>query len=206
MAFFGLAIGTVIGLIMAFLRSYSPAPVRFVVTAYVEIVRNVPLLLLVFFLYFGAPQIFPRGSRGREIVLQILPDGPTTFIVALAIYAGAYLTEIFTAGILSVAGRYLEAGRSLGLTRFGLARYVTTPIMLRSVLPSLSNSFIGLFKDTSIAVSIAVPELTWAARKISTDYFRVIEAWITAGLLYLFTCYAIAFALRFLERRIKWSV
>ena len=69
------------------------------------------------------------------------------------------------------------------------------PIMFRSVLPSLSNTFIGLFKDTSIAVAIAAPELTWAARKISTDYFREIEAWATAGVIYLVTCYAIAFTL-----------
>ncbi len=206
MAIFGLAIGTVIGLLMAFIRSYGPAPIRFLVTAYVEIIRNVPLLLLVFLFYFGLPQAFPRGSDGREWVLRILPDGERTFIVALAIYAGAYLTEIFSAGILSVGKHYLEAGRAIGLTRFGLARYVTMPIMLRAVLPSLSNTFISLFKDTSIAVSIAVPELTWAARKISTDYFRVIEAWVAAGLLYLVTCYVIAFALRFLERRIKWTV
>jgi glutamine transport system permease protein len=206
MAVIGLALGTVIGLFMAFSRSYGPRLVRILVSCYVEGIRNIPLLLIVFLLYFGLPQMFPRGSDGREIVLKILPDGETTFIVALSIYAGAYLTEIFSAGILSVGKRYIEAGKSLGLTRFALARYVTMPIMFRSVLPSLSNTFISLFKDTSIAVAIAVPELTWAARKISTDYFRVIEAWLTAGALYLITCYAIAFLLRFLERRIKWSV
>lgn len=206
MAVFGLAIGTVIGLVMAFLRSSGPRPVRLLVTAYVEFIRNIPLLLIVFLLYFGLPQVFPRGSRGQDIVLRVLPDGERTFIVSLAVYAGAYLTEIFTAGILSVGRHYLEAGRSLGLSTLGLARYVTLPIMFRAVLPSLSNTFISLFKDTSIAVSIAVPELTWAARKISTDYFRVIEAWVTAGLMYLVTCYAIALTLRFLERRIKWSV
>ena len=79
-------------------------------------------------------------------------------MVALAIYSGAYLTEIFSAGIISVGKRYLDAGRSLGLTRFELARHITGPIMFRTVLPSLSNTFIGLFKDTSIATVIAVPE------------------------------------------------
>lgn len=206
MAVFGLALGTIIGLVMAFIRSSGPRPIRFLVTCYVEVIRNVPLLLIVFLMYFGLPQMFPRGSEGRELVLRLLPDGETTFIVAMSVYAGAYLTEIFTAGILSVGKRYIEAGKSLGLSRFSLARYVTMPIMLRSVLPSLSNTFISLFKDTSIAVAIAVPELTWAARKISTDYFRVIEAWLTAGALYLITCYTIAFALRYMERRIKWSV
>ena len=201
-----LIFGSVIGLIVAFARASGPKLLRYLATAYIEIIRNVPLLLIVFLLYFGLPQAFPRRSSGRELVLRILPDAETTFIVALSIYAGAYLAEIFYAGIVSVGGRYLDAGRSVGLTRFEVARYVTMPIMLRTVLPSLSNSFISLFKDTSIAVAIAVPELTWAARKISTDHFRVIEAWVAAGALYLVTSYAFAVSLRFLERRIKWSI
>ena len=85
--------------------------------------------------------------------------------MALAIYAGAYLTEIFSAGIVSVGKRYLEAGRSLGLSRTQTAISITLPIMFRTVLPSLGDPFIGLFKDTSIAVAIAAPELTWAARQ-----------------------------------------
>jgi polar amino acid transport system permease protein len=206
MAVIALAIGCVIGLVMAFVRASGKRWLSIPVTVYVEIIRNVPLLLIVFLLYFGLPQAFERGSTAHDWVLRILPDAERTFIVALAIYAGAYLTEIFSAGILSVGRRYLDAGRSLGLSRFALARYITTPIMLRAVLPSLSNTFISLFKDTSIAMAIATPELTMAARKISTNYFRVIEAWLAAGALYLVTSYAIALSLRFLERRIKWSV
>ena len=72
--------------------------------------------------------------------------------------------EIFSAGIISVGKRYLEAGTSLGLSRTQTAFSITLPIMFRTVLPSLGNTFIGLFKDTSIAVAIAAPELTWAAR------------------------------------------
>lgn len=206
MAVLGLLIGTIIGLLLAFARQYGPRPVRWLVTSYVELIRNIPLLLIVSLLYFGLPQVFPRGSTGQDLVLKILPDAETTFIVALAIYAGAYLTEIFSAGIISVSNKYLEAGRSLGLSRTQTAISITLPIMFRTVLPSLGNTFIGLFKDTSIAVAIAAPELTWAARKISTDYFRYIEAWATAGAIYLVTCYAIALTLRLLERRIKWTV
>ncbi len=206
MAFVGLLLGTIIGLIMAFAKANGPRPIPFLVTVYVEVIRNVPLILITFILFFGFPQIFPRGSSGREFILRLLPDAETTFMVALSIYAGAYLTEIFYAGIVSVGTRYLDAGRSIGLNRFGIARYITLPIMVRTVLPSLSNTFISLFKDTSIAVAIAVPELTWAARKISTDYFRVIEAWLTAGALYLLASYGIALLLRFIEGRIKWSV
>ena len=205
-AVLGLGFGCAIGLVGAFARASGNPVLRVLVTAYVEIVRNVPLLLIVFFLYFGLPQAVPIRSTAHEWILRLLPTAERTFVVALAIYAGAYLTEIFQAGILSVGRRYLDAGRSLGLSGLQLARFVTLPIMFRTVLPSLSNTFISLFKDTSIAVAIAVPELTYAARKISTDYFRVVEAWTAAGVLYLTTCYGLALLLRWGERRIKWTV
>ncbi len=75
--------------------------------------------------------------------------------------------------------------------------------MFRTVLPSLSNTFISLFKDTSLAIAIAVPELTFVTRNVVTDTFQYIQAWTTAGVLYLVTTYAIAALLRFLERRIR---
>jgi polar amino acid transport system permease protein len=206
MAFVGLVIGSVIGLVCAFLRSTGNRLAAWLITAYVELVRNVPLLLIVFLLHFGLPQAFPRRSTGHEWVLKILPSPERTFTVALAVYAGAYLTEIFGAGILSVSRRYLDAGRSLGLGRIALARYVTGPIMVRTVLPSLSNTFISLFKDTGIAFFIGVRELGFAANKVNTEFFRPIEGWAAAGLLYLITAFLLAFTLRYLEGRIKWSV
>jgi polar amino acid transport system permease protein len=206
LAVLSLAVGSVIGLLCAFARNTGNPILSIPVAIYVETVRNIPLLLIVFFLYFGLPQAFPIRSTGHDWVLRLLPTQERTFIVALSIYSGAYLTEIFYAGLISVGARYLDAGRSLGLRRLSLARFITIPIMFRTVLPSLSNTLISLFKDTSIAVSIAVPELTFAARKISTDYFRVIEAWLAAGALYLIASYSLALVLRFLERRIKWSV
>ena len=135
----------------------------------------------------------------------VLVDSRDAAITALAIYGGAYLAEVFRAGIQSVSRRYVEAGTSLGLSGFEIARYITLPIMFRSVLPSLSNTFISLFKDTSLAAAISVPELTFVARKMNTDTFRTIEAWTAAGALYLVTAYVIAAVLRFLERRVRWS-
>jgi len=133
-------------------------------------------------------------------------DGEGSMIVALSLYYAAYLCEVFRAGILSVGRRYLDAGKSIGLTNVGVARYITVPIMFRSVLPSLTNTAISLFKDTSIAMAIAVPELTFAARKISTDTFKVFEAWLTVGAIYLVIAWLIGAVMRALERRIKWSV
>lgn len=161
----GLAIGSGIGLVCAFARSSGNRILHVVVTTYVEFIRNTPLLLLLFIFYFGLPQGWPPDSTGRDFVLRVLPTAERTFFVALSFYAGAYLTEIFSSGILSVSKRYLEAGKSLGLTRMQLARYVTAPIMFRTVLPSLSNTFISLFKDTGIAFFIGIRELSFACQQ-----------------------------------------
>jgi len=147
---------------------------------------------------------FSALPRGVADILVL--DGENTTIVALAIYGGAYLAEVFRAGILSVGRAFIEAGRSLGLSGLQIARYVTLPIMVRTVLPSLGNTFISLFKDTSLAMAIAVPELTFVTRKFVTDTFQFIQAWTVAGVLYLVTTYALAALLRFLERRIRWTV
>ena len=201
-----LLIGSLIGLLCAFARSSGNRVLSIIVTAYVELIRNVPLLLVVFIFYFGLPQAFPRRSSEHDFILRVLPTPERTFTVALAVYAGAYLTEIFSSGILSVNNRYLDAGRSLGLSRFALARYVVGPIMFRTVLPSLSNTFISLFKDTGVAFFIGSRDLSFAANKVNTDFFRPIEGWAAAGVLYLLTAWIIAITLRFAESRIKWNV
>ncbi len=206
MSVIALLIGSVIGLVCAFARSSGNRMLSVLVTCYVELIRNVPLLLLVFIFYFGLPQAFPRGSNPHEFILTLLPTPERTFTVALSIYAGAYLTEIFGSGILSVSRRYLDAGRSLGLGRIALARYVVVPIMFRTVLPSLSNTFISLFKDTGVAFFIGSRDLSFAANKVNTDFFRPIEGWAAAGALYLLTAWTIAIVLRFAESRIKWSI
>jgi polar amino acid transport system permease protein len=207
MAAVGLFFGSIFGLVCAFARSSKNRIATILVTAYVEFVRNIPLLLLVFLFYFGLPQAFERRSWQQDFIVNTaLPTPLRTFEVALAFYSGAYLTEIFSSGIQSVSKTYQDAGRSLGLTRFQRARYVTSPIMFRTVLPSLSNTFISLFKDTSIAFFIGVEELSRAANKVNTDFFRPIEGWAAAGLLYLVTSWTLAIVLRFLEGRIKWTV
>lgn len=204
-AVLGLAIGTVIGFLMAFARSSNNRAIRALSFSYVAVIRNIPILLLLFIFYFGVP-IFAYDTFSRDVADFLVLDGPASAVAALSIYAGAYLTEIFRAGILAVGRGYLDAGRSLGLSRIDVVRYVTVPIMFRTVLPSLSNTFISLFKDTSLASAIAVHEVTFVAREVGTDTFRVIEAWTTAGLIYLATSYVLALLLRTAERRIRWSV
>jgi len=177
----------VIGIIAALAHVFGPRPAQTMVRLYVGFIRNMPILVLALFAYFALPQF---GIRFSNI---------TTFAAVLAIYAGAYLTESFRAAMITVPHGVLDAARSIGLTGTGMALHVVLPIALRNALPSIGNNFISLFKDTSIAAVIAVPELTFQARKINNESFRVIEVWLAASFLYVATCALIAIALRRLE-------
>ena len=185
----GLLAGSLIGIVAAYAAIFGGRLARALVTLYVGFIRNVPILVLALFAFFALPQYGIRFGN------------TTTFAVVLAIYGGAYLTESFRAAILIIPKGTLEAGRSIGLTGVGIALWVVLPIALRNALPSLGNNFISLFKDTSIAAVIAVPELTFQARKINNESFRVIEVWLITSFIYIATCSLIAFALRRLETK-----
>ncbi|MDJ0921698.1 MAG: amino acid ABC transporter permease [Henriciella sp.] len=189
MAVCAIGIGFLIGIFGAF-ASQSKSPwVRGAIGFYVSILRNLPLLVLILFVYFGLPQLGMTLGRLES------------FIGALAIYAGAYLIEVLRAGLMSVPPGVVEAGRAVGLTQFQTNLYVVTPIMLRNALPAMSSTFISLFKDTSLAAIVAIGDLTYQARKINVETFRVVETWTVASLLYIATCVLIAAGLRALERR-----
>lgn len=190
LAVISLAAGTVIGLACAMARVYGPRWLSWPVWLYVEFIRNVPLLLLIFFVYFGLP----------ELDISYL-DKTQSFVLTLSLYAGAYMTEVFRAGLASIPRQYMEAAKAIGMRPWQRQRYVIMPVMFRITLPAFSNNLISLFKDTSLAAAIAVPELTFVARQINANTFRVMESWLTASALYLITCYVIATALRLLERR-----
>ena len=189
-SFLSLGIGMLIGLIGAFGRVYGPRQVRLLIAAYVEFVRNIPLLLIIYFVYFALPLL------GISIL-----DNLWSFVFALAVYGAAYLTEIFRAGIESIQKGYIDAGKAIGLTRLQRARYVIVPLMFRIVLPSLGNTLISLFKDTSLASAIAVAELTYGAIRINVNTWRVLEVYTVVALMYLATSYLIAGLLRMLEKR-----
>jgi len=190
LAFISILIGCVIGLALALAHSGGNRWTRGAVAAYVEFVRNVPLLLLVYLVFYGIP------SAGGFAY-----DATTSFVATLAIYSGAYLVEVFRAGLDAVPRGVIDAGKAIGLTPWQRFVELRLPIMLRVVLPSLSNAFISLFKDTSLASVIAVPELTYGANWIKTNTFRQVEVWLVVWPIYLVTGWAILAALRQLERR-----
>lgn len=185
-----LAIGCVLGIALAACRQARSPILRWPATAFVEVIRNTPLLLLVFFVYFGLPEL---GFSGM--------DNIQCFTATLAIYSGAYLTEVFRAGLAAIPTAYIEAGKAIGLTAWQRVRYVILPVLFRIVLPSLTSTLISLFKDTALAAAIGVPELTYGARWINVNTFQVLETWTVTAAFYLIASYAIAIVLRQVERR-----
>ena len=188
LALVAVLIGAVIGLVVAFAAVDGSPAWRRLAGAYVTFVRNTPLLGIVLVAYFALPEL---GIRMEKL---------ESFVVSLALYAGAYLTEVFRASLIGIPVGLTDAGLSIGLTRLQVARLIRLPIMLRNALPALGSTFISLFKDTSLAAAISIPELTFQARRINVDSFRVVEAWMAASVLYVSTSLVIAAGLRRLER------
>jgi glutamine transport system permease protein len=191
LAFVAILIGCVIGLVTAFCLMSKSGLARRPARIYVTIIRNTPILVLILFTYFALPQL---GVRLDKI---------QSFILTLAVYSGAYLAEVFRAGLLSVPPGLREAGLAIGLRDMQIRWSIILPLMVRNVLPSLGSTLISLFKDTSLAAAIAIPELTFEARKINVESFRVIETWIVTSLLYVGACSVLAALVRVAERRMS---
>src|SRR5215470_8115222 len=184
-----IAIGVLIGLALALVYDGGGRITRSLVSVYVEFIRNVPLLLLVYLVFYGIPT-----------VVDLQYGATTSFVATLSVYSGAYLVEIFRAGLSAIPRGLIDAGKAIGLTPFQRLVYVRLPTMFRVVLPSLSNTFVSLFKDTSVASVLAVPELTYGAQWINFNTFRIVEVYAIVTPMYLVTGYAILGVLRQLER------
>ena len=190
LAILSIGIGCIIGLALAVLYVSGGRIVRSLIAAYVEVIRNVPLILLVYLVFYGIPT-----------VVDFAYSNTTSFVLTLSAYAGAYLVEVFRAGLDAVPRGLIDAGKAIGLTPSQRLVHVRLPTMLRIVLPALSNTFVSLFKDTSVASVIAVPELTYGAQWINFNTFRIMEVYLVVTGLYLVAGYVILIGLRALERR-----
>jgi len=190
LAFISIVIGMIIGLILSLMYTDMGRYAKEFVAIYVETLRNIPLLLLVYLVFYGLPSM-----GGIEY------SATTSFVITLSLYSGAYLVEVFRSGFDAVPIGLIEAGKAIGLTPLQRLIYVRIPTMFRVCLPSLSNTYISLFKDTSIASVIAVPELTYGAQWINFNTFRIIEVYLVLTPMYLITGYIILIALRRLESR-----
>jgi polar amino acid transport system permease protein len=194
LAAISIAIGVVIGLGLALVYTGTGRAVRLLISAYVEFIRNVPLILLVYLVFYGIPS-----------ATDLSYDAMTSFVLTLSVYAGAYLVEVFRAGLAAIPAGLIDAGKAIGLTPLQRLVSVRLPTMIRIVLPSLSNTFVSLFKDTSVASVIAVPELTYGAQWINFNTFRIVEVYSVVTPMYLIAGYAIVLGLRRVERRFAIS-
>ncbi|PTM41561.1 amino acid ABC transporter permease [Bosea sp. 124] len=172
--------GLVIGVSCAAARVYGPGWLKRIVAAYVEVIRNTPLLVQLFLIFFGLP------SFGIRL------DGLTAAIIALVINLGAYTTEIVRAGFEAVPKAQVEAGHSLGLSGLQVFRYIVVFPALKAMFPALASQFVLLMLATSVVSQISVEDLFHAASIVQSRTFRDFEVYTVIGVLYL----GLAFAFR----------
>lgn len=173
LAICGMALAIVIGVGGVILRDSRIAPVRWAVKAFVEIIRNTPFLVQIFFIYFALP------LAGLRL------DPTPTAIIALGINGGAYAIEIIRGGVQSIGKGQIEAGLALGLHKAQVFRLIVLKPALRAIFPSLTSQFVLLTLTTSIASAISAYGLTSVAQRIESDSFRSFEVYGTITLFYL---------------------
>jgi polar amino acid transport system permease protein len=191
-----LAVG--LGILSGALRTVRFRPLRAAATFYVEFFRNVPLLVWMFFWYFGVPPLLPRGAQ------DWLFNHRAEFwagMFALGVYHGARMSEVIRSGIQSIPRTQFEAAQAIGLTVFQSYRLVILPIALRLIVPPATSESLNLLKNSSVALTISVAELTFQTRQIETYTAKAIEALTAGTLIYLALCVSIAWVMARVERR-----
>jgi polar amino acid transport system permease protein len=168
-----MVLGVIVGLIACALQLHAGRWALRAVKAWIELVRNTPLIVQLFIIYFGLPEL---GFR---------PSAHTAALIGLGNYLGAFATEIFRAGIESVPAGQIDAGRSLGLRQLQTFRFVVAVPALRAVLPALGSQFTLIMLATSVASTISADELASIANGLQTTNFRPFEIYLAASLIYL---------------------
>ena len=182
---------TLVGVLNAVLLRYSVRPVRILIHTYTEVARNTPLLIQLFVVYFGLPEFGIRLS------------GETSAWIAMIFLGGAYLTEIFRAGLQAVAESQLESARALGLSRWQKLRHVLLPQAWSISLPALFASYIFLLKETTVVSAVAVPEILYATTNYIALYYKTYEMLALMTLLYVALFVPLSLALHRLEKRVQ---
>lgn len=185
-------IGTVIGLLVALLRISKYKPLQWLGAAYTDFFRGTPLLVQIMIIHYALPVVF-----------NYTPVVWVSAIGALSINSGAYVAEIFRAGIQSIDKGQMEAGRSLGMTYGQAMRYIVLPQAFKISIPPLGNEFIALLKDSSLVMIIGLQELMGTSKLIVGRQPRVLETYLTAAFLYLIMTMSISRLVRYGERRLK---
>ena len=188
----GVLLSIIIGVICSNILYFKVKGASRVVKIYVQLSRNTPLLIQLFFLYYGLTKI------------GITISGFTCGVIGLAFLGGSYMTESFRAGLDSISKGQLEAGLSVGLTKAKLYRYIIFPQALVISIPSISANTLFLIKETSIVGSIAVAELMFLTKDIIGMYYKTNEALLMLIIFYLIILLPISIIASYLERRMSY--
>lgn len=208
-------ISLVIGLLAGLGRIARNVFFRNLSTLYVEIVRGIPMLVLIFFIAFVA---VPAVTSALNVLGRVLVEAGLTWaggltqlensgvpmqiraIIALSVTYGAFSAEVFRAGIQSIPKGQMEAARSQGMTYWQAMRYVILPQAIRNVLPALGNDFVSMLKDSSLVSVLAVRDITQVARLYAGQTFRYPEAFTTLAVLYLIMTLVLSLGVKAIER------
>ena len=180
-----------IGLVLGAARAYRIPVVSQLAGIYVEVIRNTPILVQIFFLYFGLPQV--------GITLEAF----TVACLSVMIWGGAFNTENFRAGFEAVPARYREAGLALGFGSLSTFLNVVLPIGGRIALPSSINTYISVLKNTSLMYVISYPELTTTALNINALTLQTVETFTVLAVVYLAVVWTMSASIRLLEARLR---
>ena len=221
LSIWGIILGCIIGLFMGILRVQHGWFSRFAGRFYVGIIRNIPPIVLVFiFYYFFSSQILDgigieeavlASPPGFQTVIRILFIKPQLFnefisaTLSIAIYEGAYITEIIRAGIEGIPKGQWEAAHSIGLSRFNQFRHIILPQALKNVLPPLAGQLISTIKDSAIVSVISIPELSFQGIQVMASTYATFETWIIITLLYFILTFSTSALTSKLLKKLKTS-
>jgi polar amino acid transport system permease protein len=184
--------GLLIGMFVGIARLSVFWPVKTLASLYVDFIRGTPLLVQIFLIYFALPLVV--GQRIDPFIAAI---------TACSVNSGAYVAEIFRAGIQSIDKGQMEAGRSLGMTWAQTMRYIILPQAFKRIIPPLGNEFIAMLKDSSLVSVIGFEELTRRGQLIIARTYGSFEIWLTVAFIYLVMTFTISRFVDYLERRYK---
>ncbi len=213
----GFALASAIGLLLAVMGLSKPLVLRQISRFYVEIIRGIPILVLLFYIAFvGAPgfvylwnfitaPLIDAGLIGKMTVR----DFPLLWraVIALTIGYSAFIAEVFRAGIQAVDMGQIEAAKALGLTGFQRFRLIVMPQAIRTIAPPLGNDFIAMVKDSSLVSILGVTDITQMGKVYASGSFRFFETYSIVAYIYLIMTVSLSLMLRALERRMrrKWQ-
>jgi polar amino acid transport system permease protein len=221
LSLWGTVLATLIGIVMGLCRVSRRLFNRLIGRTYVELVRNTPPLVLIFIFYYflsgqimsalGVDAFMSSRSDGAQYFLKVFFAPPSMFsafasaLITLAVFEGAYITEIVRAGVESIEKGIWEAAHALGLSRWQQLRYVVLPLAAQRILPPLAGQFISTIKDSAIVSVISIQELTFRGMELMSATYLIFEVWITITVLYLVLTLSLSLAVSRIENYLRRS-